>query len=231
MMQHEPYVLWTQEEEEGEEQPAPDEPGQFTARLVRAVSGPFGTRQETLAWLGRRPELTPTLQEELEALYPNITFNWPAIAQALATPPDRTDVRALSDDQVALQLQALAQERGLTVMDLSLKLGYHERQPLPEVLRLLEQAATIARFERTSGSVYQYLAERHTEYAYLLYKARLFFEGDEQTLQETIAAEPQGYSDAAWSARRRFWKAQLAAYQRSREARAARLSKQIEEDE
>jgi hypothetical protein len=103
-------------------------------------------------------------------------------------------------------------------MDLSLRLGYRQRQILPEVTALLSDDASVARFERTSGSVFDYMVEKHPEYAYLIYKARLFFEGNEVALAEVIAQEPSGFGDAAWVSRRRYWRERLDAYRASRAA-------------
>ena len=85
-------------------------------------------------------------------------------------------------------------------------------------MALLERPENVARYERTSGSVYDYMAAKHPEYAYPIVKARLFLEGDEARLQEAIRAEPTGFGDAAWRARRQHWRAQLDAHERERRA-------------
>lgn len=205
-----PYIKWYEEDA--------DQPGKQirAAWLVYDVLDSLGERQEMLAYLGERPALTASLREELRAVYPDLHFDWDALERALngATP---IEVASLTDDEIALQLRDLARERGMSLMDLALKLGYRQRQILPEVVALLENGANVARIERTSGSIYTYLAERHPEYAFLVYKARLFFQGDEETLARLIKAEPRGFSDAAWTARRAFWRAELARYREVRQ--------------
>ena len=219
-----PYVKWYEEEAED----LPEGRRVQAAWLVRDLESEDGesegsdkeaaARPEVLAYLGQRPAVTPVLREELEALYPEIPFDWDALIRAIAGRPGVTNVEALTDDELVLRLTALAHERGLSPMDLALHLGYRQRQILPEVLTLLQDANTVARLERTSGSVFDYLVEKHPEYAFLVYKARLYFEGDERTLDDTVATEPGGFSDAAWQARRQFWQRQIEAYRARRRA-------------
>jgi hypothetical protein len=214
------YVQWF--DEENEETPPGSSGG--VVRRHRAAwllhDGPdeSGTTQRrVLAYLGPRPAVTAALQEEVAALYPDLEVDWPAVRRAIAEQTGVTNVASLTDDDVILRLPALAQERGLSLADLSLRLGYGERQVLPELMRLVADAGRVGRFERTAGSVFDYMAEHHPEYAYLIYKARLFFEGEESLLTDLIAAEPSGYGDAVWQARRRFWQRRLEAYRRSRQ--------------
>ncbi|HEU5318768.1 MAG TPA: hypothetical protein VFX49_21825 [Chloroflexota bacterium] len=209
-----PYVKWLEEEED-----APDGARRVRAAwLVRNLLDHLGERQELLAYLGQRPRVTPVLKEEVAALYPEIDVDWAAIERALSADPGRINVSALSDDELALTLRELAQERGLSLMDLALRLGYGQRQILPEVVRLLENVGNVARFERTSGSVFDYLVEKHLDYAFVVYKARLFFEGDEARLADVVRDEPKGFSDAAWRARREYWRGQLEAYRAAKRA-------------
>jgi len=203
-----PYIKWLEEDEEG-----PSGSRRVRAAwLVRDLLDELGERQELLAYLGTRPRVTPVLQEELAALYPEVEVDWMLVDRALSAAPGRLNVAALSDDELALALRELSNERGMSLMDLALRLGYGQRQILPEVVRLLENVENVARFERTSGSIFEYLAEKHADYAFLIYKARLFFEGDEETLARVTAAEPRGFDDAAWRARREYWHGTLAAY-------------------
>src|SRR5688500_14372186 len=184
-----PYVKWLEEEEDG-----PNGPRRVRAAwLVRDLLDELGERQELLAYLGSRPRVTPVLQEEIAALYPEVDVDWEAIERLLSPQPGRRNVAALSDDDLALSLRELSNERGMSLMDLALRLGYGQRQILPEVVRLLEDVGNIARFERTSGSVFDYLAEKHLDYAFLVYKARLFFEGDETSLARVLRDEPGGF--------------------------------------
>jgi hypothetical protein len=166
-----------------------------------------------LAYLGQRPAITPQLIEELSALYPELTFDWGALRREVAQQPGHIDVARLTDDDLAQNLGALAAQHGLSLTDLSLRLGYGQRTLLPELLRYLDDPVAVARFERTSGSIFDYLVERHPQYAFLLFKARLLFSGQEETLRQLIAAESAGFGQLAARERRAFWREQLAAYQ------------------
>jgi hypothetical protein len=209
-----PYVKWYEEDADG-----PQGPRRVSAAwIVRDHLDSLGERQEVMAYLGERPAITSILKEEMAALFPAVEFDWEAIAGALSSSGGGTNVASLTDDELALRLRDLARERSLSLMDLALSLGYRQRQILPEVVSLLENGGSVARFERTSGSIFEYLVEKHLEYAFLVYKARLFFEGDEKTLEEVVQREPRGFSDSDWRARRTFWNAQLDAYRARRSA-------------
>ena len=166
-----------------------------------------------LAYLGQRPAITPQLIEELSALYPEIEFDWDALRREVAQQPGRIDVARLTDDDLAQNLGALAAQHGLSLTDLSLRLGYGHRTILPELLRYLDDPAAVARFERTSGSIFDYLVEHHPQYAFLLFKARLLFSGEEETLRQVITTESAGFGQVAARERRAFWREQLATYQ------------------
>ena len=203
-----PYIKWLEEEEDG-----PTGPRRVRAAwLVRDLLDELGERQELLAYLGSRPRVTPVLREEIAALYPEVEVDWSAVERLISSEPGQRNAAALTDDELALSLRELANERGMSLMDLALRLGYGQRQILPEVVRLLENIGNVARFERTSGSVFDYLAEKHLDYAFLLYKARLYFDGDEEGLARVVSGEPDGFSDAAWKARRAYWRSTLDAY-------------------
>lgn len=207
-----PYIKWLEEDED-----TPDGTRRVRAAwLVRDLLDELGERQELLAYLGGRPRVTPVLQEEIAALYPEVEVDWGAVERQLSAEPGRRNVAALTDDELALSLRELSNERGMSLMDLALRLGYGQRQILPEVVRLLENVGNVARFERTSGSVFEYLADMHADYAFLVYKARLFFEGDETTLARVVQDEPGGFSDAAWRERRAYWRSTLEAYRASK---------------
>lgn len=186
------------------------------AWLVRDVAAEGGIRQQVLAYLGQRPAVTANLEEEVAALYPDLAVDWGDVRQKLAGDLGITNVRALTDDELALRLRSICEERGVTLVDLSFRLGYRERQVLPEVLQFLADSASVARFERTSGSIFDYMMEKHPDFAYLIYKARLFLEGEEEALTSLIRSEPSGFGDAAWRARRQFWRERLEAYRRRR---------------
>lgn len=171
------------------------------------------TELRYLAYLGQRPAITPQLIEEVSSLYPEITFDWDALRREVAQQPGRVDVARLTDDDLAQNLGALAAQHDLSLTDLSLRLGYGHRTILPELLRYLDDPAVVARFERTSGSIFDYLVERHPQYAFLLFKARLLFSGEEETLRRVIAIESAGFGQRAARERRAFWREQLSTYQ------------------
>jgi hypothetical protein len=208
-----PYLRWSLEEVET---PAGPRAARVAWLVYDAPQEHGGTGQRVLAYLGERPAVTAALIEELTALYPDVAFDWGALRRAVADAGGVTDVAALSDDELAQRLRSLAGERGLSLNDLSLRLGYRQRNILPELLRFLDDAQTVARFERTAGSIFAYLVERHQEYAFLLYKARLFFEGEGERLHRLIRQEPAGFGGPAWRERREFWRAQLDEYRRAR---------------
>jgi len=208
------YVKWF--EEDADDAPAPRRV--MAAWLVRDVPGPTGVASEPLAYLGQRPAVTAALREELAAIFPDVEVDWDAVQHMLEAGVGRTNVAALTDDELAVSLRRLVQERGLSLMDLALRLGHRQRQVLPEMLVLLEDMQTVARFERTAGSIYSYMLEKHLDYAFALYKVRLFLEGDDRTLDELIKAEPTGFDDTAWQERRAYWRSQLDAYRSSRMA-------------
>jgi hypothetical protein len=205
-----PYLRWVDEEVEGPSGP----------RLVRvawlAQDDPLGGGTRFLAYLGDRPLVTPHLIEEVESLYPDLAVDWDALRQELARQTGRTNVAALTDDEVAQRLRGLAQERELSLTDLSLRLGYRQRNVLAELLRFLDDPVTVARLERTSGGIFAYFDAHHPEYAFLLYKARLLFEDDSEALRQAIRLEPSGFGTAG--ARRAFWREQLDAYRARRRA-------------
>jgi len=204
-------------EEEDEEAPSGSAPRRRRAAwlVLQAPDDTGAPQRQPLAYLGPRPAVTASLQEEVAALYPDVPVDWPAVRRAIAVEAGLTNVASLTDDELLLRLAELAKERGLSLADLSLRLGYQERQVLPELLRLVEDASRVGRFERSAGSIFDYMAEHHPEYAYLVYKARLLFEGEQALLADLNAAEPAGYDDAAWQARRRFWQRRLDAPRRS----------------
>jgi hypothetical protein len=204
------YLRWVEEEVE-------TAGGPRLARVAWLVcDDPEAGGPRFLAYLGQRPAVTPQLVEEVGSLYPDVDVDWDALREEVARQTGRTDVATLTDDELALRLRDLAAERDLSLTDLSLRLGYRQRNVLAELLRYLDDPAAVARFERTSGSIFAYLDERHPEYAFLLYKARLLFSGDDETLRQTIREEPAGFGAAAWRARRAFWRSRLDAYRAGR---------------
>lgn len=212
------YIRWAEEEVEAT-QSTEDPRLAHVAWLVCDITDESGvTAQRFLAYLGRNPTVTPALMEEAAALYPEVEFDWEALRQSVEQGDSGTDVSSLTDDELAQRLRQLAREHGLSLSDLSLRLGSSQRDIVTEMLRFLEDRAAVARFERTSGSIFDYLVERHLDYAFLLYKARLYFSGQETRLTEIIGAEPMGFGASAWRMRRLFWREQLDAYRESRRA-------------
>ena len=204
-----PYLRWVDEEIEG---PA-------GSRLVRvawlAQDDPLGGGTRFLAYLGDRPLVTPHLIEEVESLYPDLAVDWDALRQELERQTGRTSVAALTDDEVAQRLRGWPRN-DLSLTDLSLRLGYRQRNVLAELLRFLDDPVTVARLERTSSGIFAYFDAHHPEYAFLLYKARLLFEDDAEGLRLAIRLEPTGFGSAG--ARRAFWREQLDSYRARRRA-------------
>jgi transcriptional regulator with XRE-family HTH domain len=207
------YLVWHDEEYQG-----PD--GQVrTARvawLAQDVPDADGVRRQYLAYLGRRPMVTADLIWEMRELYPDLYVDWDAIRQELWRTVAVTDVRTLSDDELATRLRALARERGLSLLDLGARIS-STRNVVAELEHLLRETATIARIERTSGSIYRYLREKHPEYAYCLLKVRLFLEGRWAELEAVKAAEPAGLeaglNAAGYPVQRRFYERVLERYE------------------
>lgn len=203
------YIKWYEER-------ASTETGSHRAMrvawLVRDIVDRLGERQQMLAYLGERPLVTRDLMWEVSELYPELAVDWEEVQRQLAADATFTDAAALSDDELAVRLRALARERGLSLMDLALRLGHQNRHVLPELEALLSDLRNVARIERTSGSIFRYLAQKHPDYAFLVYKARLFFEGRLEELEHAAAAEPLGYGSDAWRARRRYWGDVLGTY-------------------
>lgn len=210
------YIRWAEEEVEAAEA-ADDARLARVAWLVCDITDDSGvTAQRFLAYLGRNPTVTPALMEEVAVLYPEVELDWEALRHIVEQGDSGTDVSLLTDDDLAQRLRQLAREHGLSLSDLSLRLGSSQRDMVTEMLRFLEDQTAVARYECTSGSIFDYLVERHLDYAFLLYKARLFFSGQDARLAHVIGAEPTGFGASAWRARRLFWRQQIDAYQASR---------------
>src|SRR5262249_59967283 len=102
---------------------------------------------------------------------------------------------------------------------LCLRVGSRQRNILPELLRYLDAPQTVARFERTEGSIFAYLLAHHQEYAFLLFKARLYFEDEGERLRRIVREEPAGFGGPAWRERRGDWRAPPQADPRQRGGR------------
>jgi hypothetical protein len=87
------YLHWVEEEVETAAGPRP---ARVAWLVCDAVDETGTTSRRFLAYLGRRPAITPQLIEELTSLYPELDFDWPALRQAVTRGGDAsaTDVNA-----------------------------------------------------------------------------------------------------------------------------------------
>ena len=198
------YIKWVAEA-------APDDKERtlWVAWLVRDIVDDLGTRTQFLAYLGGRPRVTTDLQFEISELYPHVEVDWDSIKQSLESRRPHTDVNGLSDDEIVLRFRELAHEQGMSVQDIASRVHIEPRNILQETETLVRTAGNRERFERTSGSVFAYLAENHPEYAYGVMKVRLLLQGDHSVLERLLAAEPSGFSAEAARRRRQHWSTSL----------------------
>lgn len=194
------YIKWVPEAESGR-----DKQTLWVAWLVRDIVDDLGTRTQFLAYLGGRPRVTTDLQFEVSELYPNLQVDWDSIRQSLESRKPRTDVHQLSDDEFVLRFRELAHEQGLSVQDIASRVHIEPRNILQETETLVLTEGNRERFERSSGSVFAYLAENHPEYAYGIMKVRLYLQGDHGILDELVSKEPTGFNADANRRRREFW--------------------------
>jgi hypothetical protein len=176
---------------------------------VRDIVDDLGTRTQFLAYLGGRPRVTTDLQFEVSELYPHVDIDWDSIRQSLESRQPQTDVQSLSDDEVVFRFRELAHEQGLSVQDIASRVHIEPRNILQETETLVLTTGNRERFERSSGSVFAYLAENHPEYAYGVMKVRLYLQGDHSRLEELVSKEPTGFSADAARRRRQFWSLSL----------------------
>jgi hypothetical protein len=211
------YVVWSEEE-----QPGPD--GQpravRVAWLAHDDADADGPRRHYLAYLGRRPMVTADLVWEMQELYPDLAVDWDVVRRELWRSAAHTDVATLSDDELATRVRALARERGMSLLDVGARISTGARNVAAELEHLLREAASVARFERTSGSIYAYLRAGHPGYAYCLLKVRLLFEGRWVELDALRAAEPLGLDAGlhavSYRAQRAFYERVLERYEAGR---------------
>ena len=204
------YIKWVPEADTGRN-------GEtlWVAWLVRDIVDDLGTRTQFLAYLGGRPRVTTDLQFEVSELYPDLEVDWDTIRQNLESRQPQTDVQSLSDDEFVLRFRELAHEQGLSVQDIASRVRIAPRNILQETETLVLTEGNRERFERTSGSVFAYLAENHPEYAYGIMKVRLYLQGDHSLLDELVSKEPTGFSTDAVRRRREFWSLSLLSHMES----------------
>lgn len=198
------YIKWVPEADSGRNVKT-----LWVAWLVRDIVDDLGTRTQFLAYLGGRPRVTTDLQFEVSELYPDLEVDWDNIRQSLESRQPQTDVQSLSDDEFVFRFRELAHEQGLSVQDIASRVRIAPRNILQETETLVLTEGNKERFERTSGSVFAYLAENHPEYAYGIMKVRLYLQGDHGPLEELVSNEPTGFSTDAVRRRRAHWSLSL----------------------
>ena len=142
-----------------------------------------------LAYLGADPTITDRLREEFAALYPEVDADWDELARSAEIEP--TDVRGLTLDELAFRLRFILGEYGYLLDQIDFRLGKGWRRPLRQIELFARDDAAVGRFERTSGSFYAYLCQKHPETAYALLKVRTLLIKGEDALVEMEAAEPE----------------------------------------
>ena len=142
-----------------------------------------------LAYLGADPTITDRLREEFAALYPDIDVDWEELARSAEINP--TDASQLTLDELAFRLRMILGEYGYMLDQIDFRLGKGWRRPLRQIELFVHDAASVGRFERTSGSFYAYLCQKHPETAYALLKVRTLLLEGEAALAEMEAAEPE----------------------------------------
>ena len=175
------------------------------AWLVACVAGTAGrpAQQRYLAYLGVRPRVTPELACECQVLYPEIEIDWDRVREAVRHPPP---VAPLSLDELALHRTEAALAQRYQPADVEYRIGRGLRRPLTELRTLLADPATVARLERTSGSVIRYLVDFHPEYAYAVGKLWLLLDGSNEELGRLEAEEPRPGRGVSRADQLRFWR-------------------------
>lgn len=172
-----------------EEVPRPDGGGTYVRGVAWVVAGDeSGSAVSYLAYLGANPHITKEFKLEFSALYPHLTVDWEQLEAGVEKP--RTSVNLLSFDELAFRLRSILGEHGFEMDAVDTDFGKGRTRPLRDVERLVARPAVVARFERTSGSVFGYLRERHPDYAYALLKVRLLLEARDPELRALEGAEP-----------------------------------------
>ncbi len=163
-----------------------------TIRVAWVVDEPEdgdGEGVRFLAYIGPNPIITSQLKLEFETLYPGLAVDWEALAEEIGRP--QTDIEVLTYDELAARIRPVLGEYGLLLDRVDYRLGRGWTRPLREVERLVRDPGVSARFERTSGSVFAYLREKHPEYAYALFKVRILLTAGDDALATLEECEPE----------------------------------------
>jgi len=161
-----------------------------------------------LAYMGPNPLVTSQLKSEFETLYPGVQVDWESLAEEIGRP--QTDVKVLTFDELASRVRLVLGEYGLLLDRVDYQFGRGWTRPLREVERLVRDPGVAARFERTSGSIFTYLRDKHPEYAYALFKVRLLLTDGEESVTALEALEPEIRPGSRFRVFREFCLATLA---------------------
>ena len=173
-----------------EEVPKPAGGGSYVRQVAWIVGKDSdGGSLRYLAYLGANATITKDLRLEFGVLYPDVDVDWQKLESLVEKPI--TGVSELSYDDLALRLRSILGEHGyeMDAVDADFGGGWH--WPLRELEKLLGNPSVIARFERTSGSVFRYLRESHPAYAYAVLKVRLLLESRTVELNDLKVGEAE----------------------------------------
>ena len=171
-----------------EEVPRPGGGGTYVRQVAWIVSEDIKSdRVRYLAYLGANPRVTKDLKLEFGALYPELEVDWDEL-EALVEKP-KTRVEDLTYDELAFRMRSILGEHEYEMDAVDTEFGGGWNRPLKELEKLLSSPSVIARFERTSGSVFRYLCESHPDYAYAVLKVRLLLESRTDELSALVKGE------------------------------------------
>lgn len=179
----------------------------LVAEVPAAEDQPATTRY--LAYLGHHPRVTEELTRECDVLYPELEIDWDAVGASMERPPFPTDT---SSDDLAIDWFEIVRGQGLRPDDVDYRIGRSRRRPLRELRMLLADSASVARLERTSGSVFRYLVDFHPEYAYAVIKLRLLLENRDPELERLEADEPADGGSVSRAERLGYWRRIIAEF-------------------
>jgi len=132
-----------------------------------------------------------------------VAIDWDAIRRAAEQPPPAELPESL--EEFALSVESIARAHDFPLAELDARLGRGRQRPLAEIARLVRRPADVARYERTAGSVFRYLMDRHPAYAYALIKLKLLLNRRMAELEVLEAREPVAGDGTPRAARVRFW--------------------------
>tara|TARA_B100001123_G_C15321774_1_gene1028177 strand:+ start:1843 stop:2463 length:621 start_codon:yes stop_codon:yes gene_type:complete len=159
------------------------------AWLVDGDSDELRSSSRFLAYLGADPTITAQFKDEFHELYPQINIDWDSVEESLSSPS--TDLGEISLSEFASKLRSILGEYGHMLDEVDHRLGHGRKRPLREIESFTRDSEATARFERTSGSIFNYLRQSHPESAYALYKAKLIASGEDSMLRELERHEPR----------------------------------------